>query len=60
MADYRAYFIDGDDQINGYEPLPGPTNDASAIEAAKRLVGGCDVELWDGARKVIRLKHQKL
>jgi hypothetical protein len=55
MPDYRAYVVGEDGHFVGYEPLVCP-NDAEAIEKAKRLVNGRDVELWSGARFVIKLE----
>ena len=55
MADYRAYTVGRDGHFNGIEPLIC-ADDSEAIEKAKRLVDGCDVELWCGERLVIRLK----
>ncbi len=56
MTEYRAYALDPDDHISssyGFES----TNDTEAIEQAKRLVAGCDIELWNLDRFVVRLKH---
>jgi hypothetical protein len=55
MPDYRAYIVGEDGHFVGYEPLVCP-NDAEAIEKAKRLVNGRDVELWSGGRFVIKLE----
>jgi hypothetical protein len=57
MPEYRAYTVDHDGHFNGIEPLTC-ADDAEAIEKAKQLVDGRDVELWKGARLVIRLKHE--
>jgi hypothetical protein len=38
----------------GFEPLKC-ASDAEAIEKAKRLVHGHEVELWSGERLVVRL-----
>jgi hypothetical protein len=38
-----------------YEPFVCP-DDTDAIERAKRLVDDHDVELWSGARLIIRLE----
>lgn len=56
MPDYRAYLIGG---IDGHrfikaEFLSDHPDDAAAMAAAKRLVDGQDVELWDGPRFVAR------
>jgi hypothetical protein len=55
MPDYRAYVVGHDGHFIGYEPLVCP-DDADAIEKAKRLVDGHDVELWSGPRFIIHLE----
>jgi hypothetical protein len=47
-------FSGEDGHFVDFTPLVCP-NDAEAIEKAKRLVNGRDVELWNGARPVIKL-----
>jgi hypothetical protein len=54
MAEYRAYTVGLDGYFVGYEPMVC-TNDAEAIDKAKRLLDGYDIELWSGDRFVIRL-----
>jgi hypothetical protein len=54
MADYRAYTVEVDGHFIGVEPLICH-NDAEAIEIAKRLIVGHDIELWSGPRLVVRL-----
>jgi hypothetical protein len=56
MLEYRAYSLDGDGHIVGFEPLVCGGDD-EAIASAKRLIDGRDIELWAGVRLVIRLKH---
>lgn len=61
MPDYRAYLI-GD--IEGHRFikvdffLSDHPNDATAISAAKKLINGHDVELWDCGRFVARLPSE--
>jgi hypothetical protein len=57
VAEYRAYAVGSDGNFNGFEPLVC-ADDAKAIEEAKRLLDGCDIELWCGTRLVIRLTHE--
>jgi hypothetical protein len=57
MAEYRAYTVGRDGHFVDAEPLVC-ADDAEAIEKAKRLVDGHDIELWNGARLVIRLSHK--
>jgi hypothetical protein len=56
VAEYRAYTVGHDGHFIGFEPLIC-VDDAEAIEKAKRLVDGHDIELWSGVRIVIRLEH---
>ena len=49
VAEYRAYSVGRDGHFDGIEPLTC-ADDAEAIEKAKQLVDGQDVELWKGAR----------
>jgi hypothetical protein len=55
MAEYRAYIVGVDGHFIDFEPLIC-NDDDGAIEKAKRLVDGHDVELWCGERLVIRLR----
>jgi hypothetical protein len=54
MAEYRAYAVGVDGHFIGFEPLIC-ADDAEAIEKARRLVDGHDIELWNGVRFVVRL-----
>jgi hypothetical protein len=55
VIEYRAFIVGSDGHFAGFEPLIC-ANDAEAIAKAKRLVINHDVELWSGARLVIRLR----
>jgi hypothetical protein len=55
MPDYRAYQLKNN-RVAGPPNIVAADNDQDAIEQAKKLVDGHDVELWDGARFVIGLK----
>jgi hypothetical protein len=54
MPTYRAYFIDDDDRVASYRPVDAAT-DAEALQAARQLVDGHDVEVWLLDRKIGRL-----
>ena len=54
MAVYRAYLIDKDDRVDSFKPVDADS-DEEALEAAKRLVDGHDVEVWLLDRMVGRL-----
>ena len=55
MTEYRAYIVGLDGHFVGIEGLVC-SDDAQAIEHARRLVDSRDVELWSGPRFVTRLK----
>lgn len=57
MAEYRTYSIGIDGHIIGFEALVC-ADDVEAINKAKRLVDGHDIELWSGVRLVIRLNRK--
>jgi hypothetical protein len=58
MPDYRAYIIGPDGHF--YETVAlNALDGAAAIEAAKRLIDGHDVELWHPDRKIRKLKQEK-
>jgi hypothetical protein len=51
MLDYHAYTLDETGHITGRVDLKCP-NDEIAEVCARRLVNGCDVELWQLDRRV--------
>ena len=57
MRDYRAYIlgIDGHRFVRVKEFSSGHPDDEAALSAAKQLIDGHDVELWDCGRLVARL-----
>lgn len=57
MAEYRAYILTPDGRISKPVDLDCP-DDEAAKEAARQLVDGHDVELWQGARKVETFKRK--
>ena len=56
MPTYRAYLIEKDNRVHSYKPVDADS-DEEALEAAKRLVDGHDVEVWSLDRMVGRLKR---
>jgi hypothetical protein len=59
MPDYRAYILgaEGHRFVMVAEFPRDHVDDAAALFAAKKLIDGHDVELWDGGRLVARLEH---
>jgi len=55
VTDYRAYILNDKGHIQGDTLIVG-ADDVQAIEAAKKIVGARNVELWDGERLVGRFK----
>jgi hypothetical protein len=57
MRDYRAYIlgVEGHRFIKAKEFSTDHPNDAAALKAAKKLLDGHEVELWDCGRLVARL-----
>jgi hypothetical protein len=53
--DYRAYKIKND-HVTGVPAIITCDTDQQAIEAAKTMADGHDIELWDGARFVMGIK----
>jgi hypothetical protein len=60
MLDYRAYIVGIGGNFNSIitEFPHNHPDDTTAIEAAKQLVDGYDVELWDGDRFVGRFSPE--
>ncbi len=57
MPEYRAYILNRENHFLGCEPLICADDDA-AVAAAKRLLDGHDIELWQPDRKVTTLAHR--
>ena len=57
MPTYRAYLIEKDNRVHSYRSIDAES-DEEALEAAKRLVDGHDVELWFLDRMIGRLNKQ--
>ena len=55
MTDYRVYILNDKGHIQS-DTVIVSADDAQAIEAAKKIVGARNVELWDGERLVGRFK----
>ena len=57
MSYYRVYIVGQDGHFRDAVNLDSADDDA-AIEAAKQLVNGYDVELWQEGRLVAKLESQ--
>jgi hypothetical protein len=60
MAIYRAYFLTGSDHISSPPAFLSCDSDEEAIQQARQLQDGHDIELWEGARLVTRLRELRL
>jgi hypothetical protein len=54
---YRIYFVGSDGLFSGAQLLEC-ADDQEAIQTARQLVDGHDVELWKGERFVARFLHE--
>ena len=59
MTAYRFYALESDGHISGPPHVAEFPDDRAAIEAAQVLLNGKAIEVWEGARVVIKLwpKH---
>jgi hypothetical protein len=57
MPEYRVYVIGSDGHFFNSVPLEC-ADDSEAMEQAKQLVDGHDVELWQRDRKVATFEHK--
>ena len=58
MPEYRVYFVGKDGHFIKSEPLVCP-DDAEAVELAKHLQDGHDIEVWQRTRKIAELSPSK-
>ena len=58
MVDYRAYFVGSDGHFVRFVGL-SCSDDAEAIEQARRLIEDQDIELWSGERFIVRLPQKQ-
>jgi hypothetical protein len=59
MTHYRAYIIGKDGKFVGAQDLDCES-DEDAIKAAKPLVNGSDVEIWQTNRRVAQLRKEDI
>ena len=57
MAEYRVYIIGPDGHFQNSVILDC-ADDSAAMEQARQLVNGYDVELWQHDRKIAKFDHK--
>jgi hypothetical protein len=57
MTEYRIYSVGSDGHFIGFEPLICD-GDEQAVEKAKQLLDGHDLQIWSGPRYVRRLESK--
>jgi hypothetical protein len=57
VQEYRAFTVGNNGHFVGFEPIICD-DDNQAIEQAKRLLDGHDIEIWCADRLVAKLKHK--
>jgi hypothetical protein len=56
VLDYRFYSLRNSNQIVGTPEVMQCVSDQEAIAEARKLLDGFDMEVWQGARVVVRLR----
>jgi hypothetical protein len=56
MPEYRLYAVTRDNHIKGVPATVTCESDEAAILKAREMVDGHDIELWEGKRRVSRIK----
>jgi hypothetical protein len=56
MPEYRIYMLDGRNNIAGPPEIVTCEDDQEAVQRAKQLIDGHNLEVWQGARVVRHLK----
>jgi len=54
-VDYRAYVVGPDGHVIRPPHIFSAENDDAALEHTRQFVDGYDIELWSGARLVLKL-----
>ena len=57
LAGYRLYGLDGVDKVSSGVWFEAD-DDQVAIEVAKQMMDGHDCELWQGRRRIARIKSE--
>jgi hypothetical protein len=56
MRDYRIYTLTANNSIIGVPAILACKDDIEAVNRAQNLLNGLDLEVWDAARRVTRIK----
>lgn len=59
MNVYRAYFLDEDGKISTAPTVLKCASDEQALQLAKPMVDGHDIEIWHGSRFVTLLQREE-
>jgi hypothetical protein len=54
--EYQIYKLSSDDYIQGVPAVIVCKDDTEALAEAKKLLNGLDIEVWEGERKLLRIK----
>jgi hypothetical protein len=55
MPEYRIFPLTSDNHIKNAPALVVCENDSAALEQAKKMLDGHNLEVWEGTRRVTRL-----
>jgi hypothetical protein len=55
MTEYRLYRVDDEGHIQGPPVIVSCDDDDAAIAQAKQYVDGVSIEVWDRARRIVRI-----
>jgi hypothetical protein len=54
MTAYRVYFVDDTGHVAGPPKIVECADDNEALQKAKQLIDGKDLEVWEGPRLIAR------
>ena len=56
MREYRIYKLSTDNRIKDVPAVLVCKDDTEAVKHAEKLLNGADIEIWEGARCITRIK----
>ena len=59
MAEYQVFFIDGQNRVARPPEVFECEGEILALQKARELIGEEDIELWEGARFIVRFGGRK-